>query len=143
MIALGWDNGVMGGVLPFDAGFARDDGLGTSVLISLFSDRRAEADDGMPPMQRRGWPGDALPETEGDRIGSRLWLLKREKQTEETRQRAEEYAAEALGWMIGDGLVTAIEVEAAWVAPAMLGLRVTTQGGSAAAPIVVQFRVAG
>jgi len=143
MIALGWDNDLGGGVLPFDRSFAREDGLGTSVLISLFTDRRADADDGLAPADRRGWVGDALSDVEGDRIGSRLWLLKREKETEDTRQRAEEYAVEALAWMIDDDLVSAVEVEAAWVAPSVLGLRVTTQGGSDAAPIVLQFRVGG
>ena len=143
MIALGWDNNLMGGVLPFDRGFAHDDGLGTAALISLFTDRRASADEVAAPAERRGWVGDALAEVESDRIGSRLWLLKREKQTEETRQRAEEYAREALAWVVDDGLVTDIEVEAAWVAAGMLGLRVTFTGGSDAAPLVVQMRVAG
>ncbi|MBR0653304.1 hypothetical protein GXW78_26865 [Roseomonas terrae] len=142
MIALGWDNDAQGGFIPFDAGFVDDQGLGTCVLISLFTDRRATADDGLPPAERRGWVGDMLAEVEGDRIGSRLWLLKREKQTEETRARAEEYAAEALAWLLNDGLVAAIELEAAWVRPSVLGLRVTLDGGATVPPIVTTLTVA-
>ncbi len=142
MIALAWDNDAMAGSLPFNGGFLADDGLGTSVFISLFTDRRAEADDGLAPAERRGWVGDALADREGDRIGSRLWLLKREKETEETRARAEEYAAEALAWMIDDGLATGIEIEAAWVAPSVLGLRATFTGGAIVAPLVFRIGVA-
>lgn len=143
MIALGWNNDLGGGFLPFNAGFATDDGLGTCVFISLFTDRRATADDGLPPAERRGWFGDALAEVEGDRIGSRLWLIKREKQTEETRARAEEYAAEALQWMLDDALVTSIEIEAAWVRPSVLGLRVTLDGGATVPPVVTTLTVGG
>jgi phage gp46-like protein len=140
MIALGWDNAIMGGVLPFAGGFQRDDGLGTCVFISLFTDGRLGADDA-PADQRGGWHGDALAEVEGDRIGSKLRLLKWRKETEETRQQAEEWTAEALGWMVTEGLVTGIEVEGAWVAPGVLGMRVGFQGGSTAAPVVFQLQV--
>lgn len=143
MIALGWDNTIAGGFLPFDGGFADDDGLGTCVLISLFTDRRATADDGLPAAERRGWVGDVLADIEGDRIGSRLWLLKREKQTEDVRQRAEEYAAEAVQWMLDDELVTSIEIEAAWVRASVLGLRVTLDGGATTPPIVIEITVGG
>lgn len=56
-----------------------DDSLQTSILISLFSDRRARADDVLSGADgdRRGWWADAYPQIEGDQIGSRLWLLSR------------------------------------------------------------------
>lgn len=141
MIALGWDNEAMVGVLPMAGGFLTDDGLGTCLLISLFTDRRADAEEGLPAAERRGWVGDALSDLEGDRYGSHLWLLKRDKESEETRLRAEEYAAAALQWMLDDGVATSIEVEAQWVARGVLGLRVTCGGGRTAAPYVFQLRV--
>ena len=141
MIALGWDNNAMGGVLPFEAGFLRDDGLGTCVFISLFTDGRLGPDDGAPADQRGGWHGDALAEVDGDRIGSKLRLLKWRKQTEDTRQDAEEWTAAALAWMVDEGLVTGIEVEGAWVASGVLGMRIEFQGGSTAAPIVFHLQV--
>jgi phage gp46-like protein len=52
------------------------DDLESAVLISLFTDRRAEASDVVPDgsNDRRGWWGDS-----GSLylIGSRLWLLRR------------------------------------------------------------------
>lgn len=93
---------------------ATDRGLQTAVLISLFTDRRAEDDDMPPsgdPNDRRGWWGDQFAEVEGDRIGSRLWLLDRSKNTSETVRRAKEYVLEALAWMIEDKVVSSIDVE--------------------------------
>jgi phage gp46-like protein len=55
-----------------------------------------------------------FPEVQGDQIGSKLWLLKREKRTLETLNRAEEYAVEALQWMIEDGVADSVEASASW-----------------------------
>ncbi len=103
-----------------------DDSIETAVVISLFTDRRAEPDDELPAGEtdRRGWWGDALAQNEGDRIGSRLWLLKREKQTTETLNRAREYAREALAWLIEDGVASRVEVAAEWVRTGLLGMTI-------------------
>lgn len=90
-----------------------DDGLHTPTVISLFSDRRARADDRLPGTNddRRGWPGDAWPQVPGDQIGSRLWLLSREKELAETLRRAREYAQQGLAWMLEDGIAARVEVD--------------------------------
>lgn len=108
------------------ADLAGDDGLETAVLISLFSDRRAEADDAIPggSGDRRGWWGDGWSETEGDRIGSRLWLLAREKELPSVLRRAEEYAEEALHWLIDDGVARSVQVTAERYRPGVLALQV-------------------
>ena len=115
-------------------GILLEEGLGSAVLISLLTDRRALPEDRLPddtpaggpiPPDRRGWCGDALAEIDGDRYGSRLWLLRREKQTEETRQRALFYAREALDWMVEDGHVIGVEVTAEWQTSGRLALSVT------------------
>lgn len=102
---------------------AQETALNTAVIVSLLTDRRALPDDRLPddpqpvtllPPDRRGWCGDALAETAGERIGSRLWLLRREKQTEETRRRAIDYCKEALQWMIDDGHAVSVPVVAEW-----------------------------
>ena len=99
-------------------------GLETAVLMSLFTDRRANEDD-LPPgeFDRRGWWGDALSDV-GDEIGSHLWLLGREKQLPSVLVRAEGYANEALAWMLSDGIVREIQVMAEWVSDGFLGIRV-------------------
>lgn len=96
---------------------ARDEGLRTAVAVSLLTDRLAEADDEIPDgtTDRRGWWGDLpLPGAAQDRIGSRLWLLAREKRTPATLVRAEGYAAEALAWLTEDGIAAAVDVAATW-----------------------------
>lgn len=88
------------------------DELAQAVLISLFSWRKSEVDDGVKAPDRQGWWGDTFAVVPGDRIGSRLWLLQREKILPLTLQRAEAYAKEALQWMIDDRLVERITVNA-------------------------------
>lgn len=107
---------------------AEDAGLKTAVVISLFTDRLAEADDVLPDagqgvaLNRRGWWGDAYTDTPGDRIGSRLWLLAREKQRSEVLRRAETYAAEALQWLLDDGVAREVNVVASSSGPGVLAL---------------------
>ena len=79
-----------------------DDGLMTAVIISLFTDARAHDDDPLPDERvgvssdRRGWWGDCLPDAQGEQtlesIGSRLWLLWREKDLDSVVARARQYA---------------------------------------------------
>lgn len=105
---------------------AADHDLKTAVLISLFTDRRAEADDVLPDAaaSRRGWWGDAL---NARRIGSRLWLLGREKQLREVVLRAREYAEEALAWLVEEGVARRVTVTADIVHPGWLGLAVAIE----------------
>lgn len=103
-----------------------DDGLETAVLLSLFTDARADIDDGLPVggVDRRGWWADAFPTVDRDRIGSKLWLLAREKQTQQTINRAREYAAEALAWLVEDGVAQRVEADAFVVRNGVLGLAI-------------------
>ncbi len=83
-----------------------------AVIVSLFSWRRAHADDKLPADQRMGWWGDTFPTVPNDRIGSRLWLLSRAKLLPETVNQANEYATEALQWLVQDGVAARVVVEA-------------------------------
>lgn len=119
-LALVWEAESYAGDLALaGSDLASDDSLRTAVLISLFSDRRAEAGE-LPPGEtaRRGWWGDSL--TDGDRIGSRLWLLGREKRTQDVVRRAEEYAREAVTWLVDDGAAERVAVAAEDAAGALL-----------------------
>lgn len=104
----------------------RDMSLETAIIISLFSDRRALDDDALPDAgtDRRGWWGDSYPQVNGDKIGSRLWLLSREKQLPEVLRRAEEYAREALAWLVEDKVCTSYSVTASIVRTGVLGLEI-------------------
>jgi phage gp46-like protein len=91
-----------------------EEGLRTAVIWSLFTDRRAELGDVLPDGEtdRRGWFGDVFPTVPGDKWGSRLWLLSREKITAETLARGETYALEALQWLVDDKVASRIAVSA-------------------------------
>lgn len=108
-----------------DGDLTTDDGLRTAVLVSLFTDARASIDDVLPsdapgPVpgrpDRRGWWGDppeALDGT-GERFGSRLWLLERSPRTDQVRVQAENYAREALQWLLARTIASRIDVSADW-----------------------------
>lgn len=103
-----------------------DSGLRTAVVMSLFTDRRADADDALPDgsSNRRGSWQDQYLDQPGDLQGSRLWLLRREKQTTSVLQRAKQYAEEALQWLIDDAVATAVSVTAVWINDGWLALTV-------------------
>lgn len=113
-LALTWDVAQANADLSMlDDDLTSDRGLVTAALLSLFLDRRAERDDVPPsgdPQDRRGWWADEFLPVEGDRIGSRMWMLDRSVLTGETVRRAEEYIREALAWMIEDRVVAAVGV---------------------------------
>lgn len=81
-----------------------------AVTISLYTWRRAETDDPIDDEERYGWWGDSYPAIADDRIGSRLYLLRRVKLTPQTQRDAEFYAREALQWLLDDGEVIAIDI---------------------------------
>ncbi|CAG4906024.1 phage GP46 family protein [Paraburkholderia saeva] len=77
-----------------------------AVNISLFTWRRAEPADKLDDDNREGWWGDTFPAVDNDRIGSRLWLLRRRSLDAQALLDAVQYANEALQWMIDDGWVS-------------------------------------
>lgn len=112
-IALRWNNDLQcADIVLAGADLQVEDGLETAIIISLFTDRRANADDAVPDgsTDRRGWWGDAAARTAGDMIGSRLWLLERGKLTAETLRLVKDYAEEALAWMVTDQVAKAVEI---------------------------------
>jgi len=105
---------------------ATDEGLQTAVILSLFTDRRADDSDPLPIGQtdRRGWWGDTLPDVAEDKLGSRLWLLEREKEQTSVLIRAEEYAREALQWLLDDRVAAQVDVTAEVPRSGVLGLAI-------------------
>lgn len=113
-LALTWSNATGDSDLTMiDSDLASDRGLVTAMILSLFTDRRAEDDDNPPSGNvddRRGWWADQFAAVEGDKIGSRLWLLDRSKLNNEAVLRAKEYVLEAWQWMLEDRVVESIDV---------------------------------
>lgn len=106
-----------GDLVLFGFDLERDDGLETAVIISLFTDRRASAEQIPPEYEQddlRGYWGDLTNVSATDQTGSLLWLLAREKELPQTLSRAEQYCRGALAWMIDDRVATTIEVAASY-----------------------------
>jgi phage gp46-like protein len=97
--------------------------LVTAVLISLFTDRLANADDVIPDGSNdpRGWVGD-LGQTVP--IGSRLWLLGREKLRPAVAETAKSMAAEALKWMLDDSVVARLDIKTEIAQPNRMNMQV-------------------
>lgn len=99
-----------------DRDVERDSGLETSVLVTLGSNRIANQDDVLPDDQDHGgWWADVIPDTEGDLIGTRLWLLRRAKTNNELITKSQEYIKEGFQWMLDDGVISNLIVET-WIA---------------------------
>ncbi len=93
-----------------------------AVVVSLFTWRRAANDDELPADDLMGWWGDTYADVDGDRIGSRLWLLWRATLTTDTLSRARDYATEALQWLLDDGVATSVQVKTQRLGLTSLGL---------------------
>lgn len=143
-----WDRARLGGdwaTLP--PALAADCDLASSILISLFTWRRALPDDLLPEdaygpgldqpilsrADRRGWWGDTAI---GQPIGSRLWLLAREKVQPDVLRRAKHYAEEALAWLVADGVAQSVTVQAE-----TLGRDILALGIAVARPKKADFRI--
>jgi phage gp46-like protein len=84
-----------------------EEGLRTSVLLSLYVDQRAEEDELEDGKDNRGWWGDMF---EDMPMGSKLWLLERQKITRDVLNRCAEYSRDCLEWMMKDGIVDTVSV---------------------------------
>lgn len=116
---------------PSEISIFASDELARSVMISLFSWARAHDDDEVEGRRRYGFWGDTYGDP-GERTGSRLWLLRRQKVTATAIERAREYAQEALEWLIQDGVADAVSVTAERdsLDRVVLGVTITRDGRS-------------
>lgn len=106
------DNGDGGDLVIVNGQPEMDDGLQNAVFISLFTDKS-------------WWANSILPDNE--QTTSELSTLDRSVLTNKTRLDAEEYARQALSWMVSDGLASKISVSAEIVAIGVLGLIITIE----------------
>ena len=83
----------------------------TSVIMSLYCYRRAAPDDLIDGSNPQGWWGDSYAAVQGYQLGSRLWLLSRQKNTQNNANLARQYCLEALQWLIDDQVASSVQVE--------------------------------
>lgn len=120
-----WNAEQLGGDWQIGSGdLVAGDDLQTAIFISLFTDRQARSDDDYDGTDRKGWWGD----TDADYpIGSRIWLLRRQRLSAKVATRAVAYAKEALQWLIDDGVVASVSINTQIVYPSRLNMAITYQ----------------
>jgi phage gp46-like protein len=113
LLSLTWDNTTGQADLALDANGFLDSASGfeTAVTISLFTHARVDDLDPTISGQKMGWWGDTYAEHEGDRIGSKLWTLRRAKVNPATLQSVKAFCLQALAWMVEDGIAKSVAVE--------------------------------
>ncbi|EIP2837907.1 phage GP46 family protein [Salmonella enterica] len=141
-VAIVWRSG-HGDLVLNGTDLLTDGSIETAVIISLFTDRRAQPSDPVPDgtTDRRGWWADSFRKRP---IGSRLWLLSREKTLASVVERTAAYADEALAWLKPAGLVTSVTCTAARVAHDRLRLSVSlVMPGGARRPMIFEADLKG
>jgi len=95
-----------------DRDVERDSGFETAVLLTLLTDKRAEAGDPLPDDSgyKGGWWGDSLPVVPDYEMGTKLWLLQRSKTLTEIPAIAKEYLADGFKWMVEDGIIKSVDI---------------------------------
>lgn len=98
-----------------------DDFFDTSLLYSIFGERRASPDEVVEPRFRRGWIGNSS----DFENGSKIWLLSQARLTRDTLNRLQDEAEKALQWLVDDGLAVSIDQVVATVSGGRVLLDIT------------------
>ncbi len=95
--------------------YSKHDELVSAILISLFTDARATDEEFEQvkdwELSKRGYWADQLA---GVSTGSKLWLLKRASKNQDTLERAQSYAQDALLWLVQDNIAQSLNVETSY-----------------------------
>lgn len=114
----------------FDIGFSGadielTDSLENSVAISLMLDTKAEqrnSEFAHVEHTHGGWWADSI---DGYEIGSRLWTLCKNKNSEQTKETARKLCVDALQWMIDDGVAKDVTAEIIGVSKERIDVAIT------------------
>lgn len=90
---------------------AKVTGLESALLMSLFSEVRADKSEVGDPARQRGWWGNLLNPIQNYQIGSKLWLLEQSRVNYDTQNRALDYAEDGFKWLVEDGIADSITVD--------------------------------
>lgn len=92
--------------LDDDGDILTDDFFDTSLIVSLFVNRRASESEVLLPEKRSGWIGNEF--TPGFEIGSKLWEFEQARLTLETINDMVSVVEEGLQWLIDDDLAVSV-----------------------------------
>lgn len=98
-----------------------EDFFDTSLLYSIFGERRASPDEMVEASLRRGWIGNS----DDFENGSKIWLLSQSRLTRDVLNRLQDEAEKALQWLVDDGLIVSIDQVVATVSKGRVVLDIT------------------
>jgi phage gp46-like protein len=103
-----------------DGDLLSGDTFDTAIMVSLFTDARADESEVPQRHRRRGWIGNES--TPGVQMGSTLWTLAQTRVTKTLLNQIETIAQNALRWLVGDGYAKSVTSVACLCDP---GIRLT------------------
>ncbi len=122
-VDISYDNTVQfGDISLYGSDLLRDEGLMSSVLISLFTDRRVARSETRRGKRYRG--GYVFEDVDDIPYGSRLFLLDRNKTDLDTVRLLGTYAKEALAWLVDEEIASNVDVRALLVNKSRIDLTV-------------------
>lgn len=90
-----------------DGDIETEDFFDTSILYSLFGERRANENEVLDASRRRGWIGNENKDFEN---GSKLWLFEQSRITATNLARIADEAKKSLQWLVDDGFAVSLQV---------------------------------
>lgn len=97
---------------PATGDFQLVQGFDTSIAVSLYGEQRALPEEVSDAARRRGWWGNTTNDDPTFQLGSKLWLLEQARLTAQTINSAQNYAQQAIQWLVDDGYLPALTVTA-------------------------------
>lgn len=91
--------------LDDDGDILTEDFFDTSILYSLFGERRASLSEVVEARFRRGWIGN----TDDFENGSKIWLLSQSRLTRDVLNRIQDEAKKSLAWLVKDDFAVSID----------------------------------
>lgn len=109
--------------------YSHVDSIESACLIALFTDARADASLVDSPAGRRGWIGNILNDN-GRELGGLLWTLDQSRITQDIINKAEDYANEAVGKLVEDGICKKIIASVVTMATGQIDISIEFIDGS-------------
>jgi len=89
--------------LNLDGDFEMDQSYDTAIVVSIFTDARADESEIAESSNRRGWAGNEA--TPGREMGGKVWLWVTNRNTPAVRRGLASALDDCLAWFVTDGLL--------------------------------------
>lgn len=115
-----------------DGDLEGDDSFETDLIVSLYTDARADRSEQPIPELRRGWWGDEVSNIPGSKIGSKFWLLDQARLTTDILNKGIDYGRLCLYWLVQQAYSKKVDVtgEIEYPYTINLAIKITNANGA-------------